>query len=157
MGTRPLGGLSCAFNLPVDGNILVARKQTFRVAKPAGRDGWGITQGELFFWESIYENNWVTKKLPEVAVPVLASSLKGGLEVVKRDSATGRYQLTLDETDFTTGRMKRKVAWLRSTLIVNQGGSHLEGPAFKYQGNSLRLYPFIWLEDFVDPYLADMI
>ncbi len=53
--------------------------------------------------------------------------------------------------------VKRKVAWLRSALIVNQGGSQFEGPAFRYQGNSTRLYPHIWREDFVDPYLADMI
>lgn len=91
-------------------------------------------------------------------MPVLASSPQGAPpQVVKRDPTTGRYQLTLDETDFKTGWIKRKVAWLRSALIVNQGGSQLEGPAFRCQGNSVRLYPFIWLEDFVDPYLADMV
>jgi beta-galactosidase len=149
---------SVVAHLPLDGNAVVARRQVFRAAKPAGPDGWGITRGELFFRESIYENNWVTEKLPDVAVPVLASSPQGGLpQVIKRDPATGRYQLTLDETDFKTGWMKRKVAWLRSALIVSQGGSQLEGPAFRYQGNFIKLYPFIWLDDFVDPYQADMV
>ncbi len=149
---------SAVAHLPVDGTTVVARKQVFRAAKPPGADGWGITQGELFFRESIYQNNWITEKLPDVAVPVLASSPQGGLpQVVRRDGATGLYQLTLDEASFTTGWGKRKVAWLRSALIVNQGGSLLEGPAFKYQGDSIRLYPHVWLEDFVDPYLADMI
>ncbi len=144
-------------HVPLDGKTVVARQQTFRAAKPAGADGWGITQGELFFRESIYEKNWVTEKLPNVAVPVLAPSQGELPQVVRRDPTTGRYQLTLDETGFTTGWMKRKVAWLRSALVVNQGGSQLDGPAFRYQGNTTHLYPYIWLEDFVDPYLADMI
>ena len=149
---------STVAHLPVDGTTVVARKQVFRAAKPAGADGWGITQGELFFRESIYQNNWITEKLPDVAVPVLASSPQGGLpQVIQREGATGLYQLTLDESGFTTGWGKRKVAWLRSALIVNQGGSLLEGPAFRHQGNSTQLYPHIWREDFVDPYLADMI
>jgi beta-galactosidase len=156
--TEPDPDKSAVGHLPVDGNTVVAHKQVFRAAKPAGSNGWGITQGELFLRESIYKDNWVTEKLPDVAVPVLASSLQGALpQVVKLDPATRRYQLTLDETDFTTGWMKRKVAWMRGALIVNQGGSQVEGPAFRYQGNAVRLYPFIWLEDFVDPYLADMI
>jgi len=149
---------SLVAHLPVDGNFVIARKQVFRAAKPVGPDGWGITQGDLFFRESIYENNWVTERLPDIAVPVLASPPRGGLpQVVTSDPVTGRYQLTLDEADFKTGWMKRKVAWLRSALIVNQGGSQLDGPAFRYQGDAVRLYPIIWLEDFVDPYLADMV
>jgi beta-galactosidase len=155
---EPSPDKSTVAHLPVDGTAVVARKQVFRAAKPAGADGWGITRGELFFRESIYQNNWITEKLPDVAVPVLAATPQGELpEVVRRDPATGCYQLTLDEENFTTGWSKRKVAWLRNTLVVNQGGSLLEGPAFKYQGDSVRLYPHVWLEDFVAPYLADMI
>ncbi len=155
---EPSPDRSAVVHLPLDGTTVVARKQVFRAVKPAGADGWGITQGELFFRESIYQSNWITEKLPDVAVPVLAATPQGELpEVVRRDPATGCYQLTLDEENFTTGWSKRKVAWLRNTLVVNQGGSLLEGPAFKYQGDSVRLYPHVWLEDFVDPYLADMI
>ncbi|MDD4061330.1 MAG: hypothetical protein PHW08_11620, partial [Kiritimatiellae bacterium] len=41
------------------------RKNVFRAAKPEGRHGWGITRGELFFRESIYANNWITRAVPE--------------------------------------------------------------------------------------------
>ena len=62
----------------------------------------------------------------------------------------------IDPALVAAAQKEGQVVWY-STLIVNQGGSQLDGPAFRHQGNTTHLYPYIWLEDFVDPYLADMI
>jgi hypothetical protein len=143
--------------LPVDDVHVVARHELFRAAKPAGQDGWGITNGELFFRESIYANNQVTATLPDVTVPVLAASATEPLpRVIRRNPASGQLALTLRESLFTTGWAKRKVAWLRGTLLVNQGGSSLSGPALRLHGKLTDLYPIVWVDHFVHPYTADL-
>jgi hypothetical protein len=130
------------------------RPQTFRASKPSGPDGWGITNAELFFRESIYEKNWITLQLPGGKVPVLANTAAQSFPEVIRKDAAGRYGLTLDESQFETGWQKQKITFLRSTLIVNQGGSLSSGPQWKLQGSKDALYPNKWLEGFVNPYTA---
>ena len=141
----------------VDNKTVVGVKNLLRAAKPAGRDGWGITQGELFFRESIYKDNWITKKLPDAQVPVFSGAKEGDLpDVIRFNGQKGRFETTLDESLFATGWSRRKVAWLRSALIVNQGGSLPEGPALAHHGDLTALYPHVWVENFVHPYTADI-
>jgi hypothetical protein len=134
---------------------IIAEKKVFRALKPKGKAGWGITQGELFFRESIYKDNWITKELPDVSVPIFPNknTLPG---VVRFDDAEKRYILSLNEKDFETGWMKRKVAWIRSALIVNQGGSQMNGPGIELQGNRTKLYPIEWVKGFLHPYTAEL-
>jgi len=154
---EPDPGRSTVKFVKADGKEVVERKNLFRAAKPRGSDGWGMTRGELFFRESIYKDNWVTTKLPDVSVPVFAGSDAGGMpSVIRRDGATGLYSTTLDESLFKTGWAKRKVAWLRGAMIVNQGGSLPEGPCLKLHGKLTALYPHVWVQGFVHPYTSDM-
>lgn len=148
--------------LKADGKEVVDIKNVFRAAKPKGKYGWGITRGELFFRESIYQNNWVTKKLPEKELPVFADSNKSKIpgitlpEVIRFNSKKGIFDITLNESLFNTAWGKRKILWIKSALIVNQGGSSKDGPGISLHGNKIDLYPEAWVENFVHPYTADI-
>jgi hypothetical protein len=147
---------SVAF-LPEDGKKVIAKSHVFHAAKPDGEEGWGITNGELFFRESIYIVSGIVDKLPDTTIPVLADSPVGSLpQVIQLDPASGRLAMTLRESLFTTGWQQRKIAWLHAALLVNQGGSSLCGPALSLQGNITELYPTVWVDDFVHPYTADL-
>ena len=140
-----------------DGETVVTKQNLFRAAVPEGMSGWGITQGELFFRESIYSNNWITTELPNVTVPVFAGSETASLpQVIRRNEDRGHFELTLEESLFETGWAQRKLRWIRSALIVNQGGSVKEGPALRHHGRLTDLYPIVWVENFVHPYTADI-
>lgn len=126
-------------------------KLVFRGAVPEGKDGWGITQGELFFRESIYLDHKLMKKLPDVAMPVLAGKNKLGFpNMIQKDGDS--FVTTLDPDIFQTGWSKRKAAWIKNALIVNQGGSTSVGPGINMQGRQTALYPYEWVEGFVHPY-----
>ncbi len=136
-----------------------ARKRVFRAAMPKGGDGWGITRAEIFFRESIYRDNWITRKLPDKPVPVFTDSANapGGLpQVIRRNRATGRFELTLYPELFATGWSRKKLALIRGALIVNQGGSLMQGPALSHHGRITDLYPEVWVEGFVHPYTSDI-
>ena len=64
--------------------------------------------------------------------------------------------MTVSEENFNTGWGKRKVSWLKSALIVNQGGSSNAGPGIRLQGNKTALYPYVWVEGFVHHYTSDI-
>ncbi len=143
--------------LKPDDKEVVMRKEVFRAAKPEGKAGWGITQGELLFRESLYDNNWLTKKLPAKEMPVLAGAEKEGRPlVIRTDAATGQHATTIDESLFQTGWSKRKAAWLKAALIINQGGSLKDGPGLAHHGRQLDLYPHVWVENFVHPYTGEL-
>lgn len=159
---EPDPGKSSTLLLKPDGKNVILEKNVFRAAKPKGKDGWGITRGELFFRESIYNNNWITKNLPEKELPVLAGKdqkLPCGIklpEVIRFNPKIQRFEMTLSENDFNTGWGKRKISWLKSALVVNQGGSCNDGPGICLQGNQTALYPYVWVEGFVHPYTSDI-
>lgn len=149
--------LNTVATVPVNSPNVVVRKNLFRAAVPQGCDGWGITQGELFFRESIYTNNWITRKLPDFSIPVFAGTENDPLpKIIRKNPATGLYESTLDITTFKTGWSQRKVLWVKNTLIVNQGGSLPNGPALKHHGRLTDLYPIVWVENFVHPYTANI-
>ena len=147
--------------LPPDGKNVCEKKGVFRMRKPDGFAGWGITQGDLFCRESIYAENKPTPALPDFKLPVFANGVKDGNgvllpEVIRWDSRTKSFTLTLSPENFKTGWMKRKAAWLKAALLINQNGTSLEGPALKHHGDAIRLYPWEWIEDFVHPYTANI-
>lgn len=137
-----------------DAGQTVAKRNLLRAARPAGSEAWGITLGELFFRESLYRRNWSHK--PESDVPVLAASADQPQPQVIGRAADGRLALSLKEEACETGWGRRKVAWIRSALIVNQGGSRSDGPALAHHGRITDLYPHAWVEDFVHPYNANI-
>ena len=119
-----------------------------RAPKPAGEMGWGITAGELFFRESVYKGTFGTK--PDLTVPTFADG-----HVVRR-AADGTPETTLSPSLLETGWGQRKIAWLHSALVINNGGSRLDGPALSHQGNKTDLYPIEWVNGFVHPYNANI-
>lgn len=130
------------------------RPATYLAAKPTGPAATGITQADLFFRESIYAGNEITRTRPEGIVPVFADSAAADHPEVIRQLADGRFGFTLDESDFKTGWAKLKVAAIRNALIVTQGGSTPNGPALAHHGQPDSLYPHKWLEGFINPYTA---
>jgi hypothetical protein len=132
-----------------------AKARVFRAAVPEGDAAWGITQGDLFFRESIYTRNDVTRALPAVTVPVWAKTDAFGYPQVVRTQA-GTLATTLSPDLFETGWMKRKAAWVRAALVVNQGGSRSDGPALRHHGRVTDLYPHVWVEGFVHPYTSNI-
>jgi hypothetical protein len=151
---QPPGKLNEVTHLKPDGRQVVQRPNVFRAAKPAGADGWGMTNAELFFRESLYTGHWVTRTRPEGIVPVLASAQGDAPPQVIRRSVSGQYEMTLDESLFSTGWARRKVGFLRAAMIINQGGTSDVGPGLNLHGNPTRLYPHVWIEGFVHPYTA---
>ncbi|MDA3799501.1 MAG: hypothetical protein PF692_10520 [Kiritimatiellae bacterium] len=141
---------------------VVVEAGVIRAAKPKGEYGWGITQGELFFRESIYDDNKPTSTMPAGEIPVFADSnqtTNPGIklpEVIRFDEEKGVYQTTMDVNNFKTGWTKRKIMWLNGAMIVNQGGSIDEGPSIMLQGNPTALYPYVWVDNFVHPYTANI-
>jgi hypothetical protein len=136
-----------------NGGDVVVRPKTYRTTKPEGRDGWGITNAEMFFRESLYTNDWITPQAPEGNVTVFAGSESAKFPQVVRKKGDG-YELSLDESQFDTGWAKKKVAFVRSALVVNQGGSRSDGPAWSLHGNAESLYPNVWIKGFINPYTA---
>jgi len=134
---------------------VIKKKNIFRCKKPKGKYGWGITYGDLFIRESIYNDNWITKKLPELEIPVFNTS-GARAEVIRFNKEKGTFEFTLDEKNFKTGWMKRKIAWVKSALVVNQNGSLEEGPGLFHHGKLTDLYPYQWVENFVHPYTPEM-
>ena len=124
------------------------KRNLFHATRPQGPQGWGITSGDLFIREALYNDTW--GRTPELDVPVFA-----GNQVVRR-GANGLMQTTLSPDMMKTGWSKRKVMWLRGTLVVNQGGSLLDGPSLEHHGSPLDLYPERWVESFVHPYNANI-
>lgn len=134
-------------------SAIEARPNLYRAQKPAGADGWGMTNAEFFFRESIYENNWITKKPPQAAVNVFAGQTADGLpQVVRREG--DRYVTTLAPDQFRTGWQKRKIAFLHAAMRINAGGASAVGPSIRLQDDAKQLYPYPWLEGFVNPYTA---
>lgn len=129
------------------------RPRLFQADRPAGSSGWGITYGELFNREAIYPDNRPVKSLPETSFPAFAGS---GTEIIRREPGGPLFMSAWTPGDFSTGWMKRKAAWIRAALIVNQNGSRTDGPALSRQGNPTALYPHVWVEGFVHPYTADI-
>lgn len=72
------------------------------------------------------------------------------------DKEKGLFEFTLDENDFKTGWMKRKIAWVKSALIISRSGSLKDGPGLVHQGKIADLYPYRWVENFVHPYTPEM-
>jgi beta-galactosidase len=136
------------------------RAAVFRAARPAGPQGWGITQAELFFREALYTKNEITRQRPDGRLPVLAGAdvtvgEAGALpSVIRWNAGAARFETTLDESLFETGWARRKTAFVRGALVVNQGGSREDGPALGHHGNTRALYPHRFLEGFIDPYTA---
>ncbi|MDR1284166.1 MAG: hypothetical protein LBK99_25620 [Opitutaceae bacterium] len=128
----------------------------FRAAVPEGPDGWGITQGDLFNREAIYDRNQITPRLPDRQFPVFAkqTSARGYPSVIRR--SPGGLETTLHPDLFETGWMKRKAAWVRAALLINQGGTSGEGPALRHHGRITPLYPHVWVEGFVHPYTSNI-
>lgn len=151
---EPDPGLGELITVKADGPGVELRPETFRMAKPEGPDGWGITQAEMFNREAIYAKNWVTKRRLPGLVPVFGEGNDGRLPRVIRRESDGRLATTLEEASFETGWARRKVAWVRSALVVNQGGSRLDGPSLTAHGDATLLYPHRWVEGFVHPYTA---
>jgi beta-galactosidase len=131
------------------------RGRVFRSPVPEGRDGWGITPGELFFRESIYDRNRITKSLPARSWPVFAEAGAGSPPRFIR-AVEGGYQTTLAPALFETGWMKRKAAWIHAALRINAGASSGEGPQLRHHGHTTVLYPYEWVEQFVHPYTANI-
>jgi hypothetical protein len=113
-------------------------------------------QGDLFNREAIYNNNQVTRTLPDREFPVLADTknAQGYPSVIRR--GTDRYETTLHPDLFETGWMKRKAAWVRAALLINQNGSSSEGPGLANHGRQTPLYPQVWVEGFVHPYTSNI-
>lgn len=146
---------SAIARVPAGSPEITVRSETFRVGRPEGAMSWGITRAELFYRDSIYVDNWITKTRPEGKVPVFAKGEADKMPVVYRyNSAAKRVELAYDEGDFPSGWAKTKVAFLRTALLINQGGSSLEGPSLARHGDAKTLYPREWLEGFVNPYTA---
>jgi len=129
--------------------------RVFRGALPEGEHRWGISQGELFFRESIYANNRPTRNLPDVTVPTFAGVNENGYPEVIRHNGE-HFETTLSPDLFDTGWMKRKAAWIHAALKINQGGSDETGPGINFHGRPTPLYPFEWVERFVHPYSSDI-
>lgn len=142
--------------LTADASGVSLLKGFFRGALPEGQAAWGITQGDLFNREAIYNNNKITRTLPEREFPVLAGvkNEHGYPAVIRRGAA--RYETTLHPDLFETGWMKRKAAWVRAALLINQNGSSSHGPGFANHGRSTVLYPHVWVEGFVHPYTSNI-
>lgn len=145
--------------LPPSAAGVEIRSAVFRAAKPAGEAAWGITQAELFFREALYAKNEITRTRPEGRLPVLAGADRetaaGVLpEVVRWNASSDRFETTLDEPHFETGWARRKVAFVKAALVVNQGGSRTDGPALRHHGDAKALYPHRFPEGFIDPYTA---
>lgn len=136
------------------GEGVSTKSNLYRAAKPEGEAGWGVTGGEMFFRESVFNDTYGTK--PNLSVPVFASEDDAGRPPVVRKGADGRFECTLTPELMKTGWGKRKVMWLRSALIVNQGGSTSEGPGIRHHGRVTDLYPVPWVEGFVHPYNANV-
>jgi hypothetical protein len=130
------------------------KRNLYRAAMPEGSAGWGITRGELFFRESVFNDTYGTK--PELDVPVFAGEGEGGRPPVVRAGADGRLETTLRPELMKTGWGKRKVLWLRAALLINQGGSSPDGPGIRLHGRISDLYPVKWVEGFVHPYNANI-
>ena len=137
----------------ITGAEVETRLNLYRAAKPVGAAAWGITTGELFFRESVYQNTYGAK--PTFAVPVLANTSVEALPAVVR-SVHGRLSTTLAPEICATGWGRRKILWLRSALVVNQGGSRSDGPSLAQHGLITVLYPEPWVEGFVHPYNANI-
>ena len=151
---------------------VVFEKNVIRAARPSGEAGWGITRGELYFRENIWGagKSYVDGKktfsrprtLPDGELPVFTGggdSTHDGIklpEVIRFNKGKGTFEMTIGPDSFQTGWNKRKMLWLRTALIVNQGGSLPVGPALSLQGNKLELYPVEWNSDFVHPYTANV-
>jgi beta-galactosidase len=131
-----------------------SRNNLYRAAMPEGSTAWGITHGELFFRESVFNNTYGTK--PNLDVPVFTGDAPAGRPAVIRTSANGLLETTLTPDLMRTGWGKRKILWLRSALIVNQGGSTTDGPGLRHHGRVTDLYPVPWIEGFVHPYNANI-
>ncbi len=128
----------------------------FRAAVPEGQTGWGITQADLFNREAIYNRNQITRSLPERRFPALEGQRDShGYPAVIRRGAD-RYETTLHPDLFETGWMKRKAAFVRSALLINQNGSSDRGPGIRHQGRLTDLYPHEWVEGFVHPYTSNI-
>jgi beta-galactosidase len=122
----------------------------YRAEPPTGPTGWGVTRAELFFRESIYEKDWITRQAPVLPVPVFA----GGARDVVRSLPDGRLATPLRADLFSTGWGRQKMLFLHSALRINQGGSSSEGPGLANHGNPDALYPESWRSGFVHPYTA---
>ena len=136
------------------GKAVTYKHNLYRADKPKGSDGWGITYGELFFRESVYKD--IFSPEPSNDVPVLVSTANDPFPQIIRKTSKGTYQLCLDESRIKTGWDKRKIKWIYSALIVNQGGSLNEGPALRHHGRITDLYPVSWIEGFVHPYNSNI-
>lgn len=128
----------------------------FRAAVPADQSGWGITQADLFNREAIYNNNQITRTLPERRFPALEGQRDehGYPAVIRR--VGDRHETTLHPDLFETGWMKRKAAFVRSALLINQNGGSAEGPGLRHHGRVTPLYPHEWVEGFVHPYTSNI-
>lgn len=132
---------------------LEKRSRLFHADRPEGSEKWGITNGELFNREAIYPDNRPVKSLPDTRFPVFSGN---GAEIIRRQPGGTLLMCAWTPDDFATGWMKRKVAWIRAALLVNQNGSRTDGPSLSRQGNPTNLYPFVWIKGFVHPYTTDI-
>ena len=141
--------------LPDGDPQVVLRATTFRLARPEGPDGWGITNGELFVRDALYRDHLPTRELPDLRIPVLVGSESAQRPAIIRRLGDG-FQLSLDDRHLPSAWMQRKLAWIRAALRVNAGGSDPRGPGLALHGNLLALYPLGWCDEFVHPYSVEL-
>jgi hypothetical protein len=126
----------------------------FRLERPEGADGWGITRGELFLRDAIYRGHLPTKEPPDLRLPEFADAAPGVHQAVRRDG--GRFLLAFGPERLPSEWARRKLAWIRAALQVNAGGSDAGGPALALHGQSHALYPVDWCGEFVHPYSVEL-